>query len=70
MIAPGEIRTHDPPSSSSDALTTEPLESLWRAGSEFTYNYTSHIYNFVYQSVSKAGCRLIEYRGGGAENYR
>ena len=59
-MAPGEIRTHDPPSSSSDALTTEPLESLWRAGSEFTYNYTSHIFNYVYQSVSKAGCRLIE----------
>ena len=30
--APGENRTHDPPSSSSDALTTELLEALWRAG--------------------------------------
>lgn len=29
-------------SSSSDALTTELLEVLWRSGSEFSYNYTSH----------------------------
>ena len=40
--APGENRTHDPPSSSADALTTELLEALWRAGSKFKYNYTSH----------------------------
>ena len=26
----------------SDALTTQPLETLWRAGSEFLYNHTSH----------------------------
>ena len=30
--APGENRTHDPPSSSSDALTTDLLEALWRTG--------------------------------------
>ena len=39
--APAENRTHGPSSSSSDALTTELLEALWRAGSEFNYNYTS-----------------------------
>ena len=33
--APGENQTHDPPSVSSDALTTEPLEVLRRAGSKF-----------------------------------
>ena len=25
-----------------DALTTELLEALWRAGSKFNYGYTSH----------------------------
>ena len=39
--APGKNRTHDPSSFSSDAPTTELLEALWRAGSEFNYNYTS-----------------------------
>ena len=39
--APGENRTHDPPSSSSNALTTELLEALWRGGSKFYNNYTS-----------------------------
>ena len=29
-------------SSSSEALTTEPLGALWRAGSKFKCNYTSH----------------------------
>ena len=33
--ASGENQTHDPPSVSSDALTTEPLEVLRRAGSKF-----------------------------------
>ena len=33
--SPGENQTHDPPSVSSDALTTEPLEVLRRAGSKF-----------------------------------
>ena len=40
--APRENRTHAPTSSSSDALTTELVEALWRAGSEFNCNYTSH----------------------------
>ena len=42
--APGENRIHDHPSSSSDALTNELLEALWRAGLKFTsnYNYTRH----------------------------
>ena len=35
--APGENQTHNPLSSSLDAL-----EALWRAGSKFNYNYTSH----------------------------
>ena len=39
--APGENRIHDPSSFSSDAPTTELLEALWRAGSEFNYDYTS-----------------------------
>ena len=42
LRAPGENRTHDPPSSSSDALTTELLKALWRAGSKLNCNYTSH----------------------------
>ena len=33
-----ENRTHGPPRSSSDALTTELLEALWRAGSKFSYS--------------------------------
>ena len=33
--APGENQTHARPSVSSDALTTEPLEVLRRAGSKF-----------------------------------
>ena len=33
--AQGENQTHDPPSYSSDALTTELLEVLRRAGSKF-----------------------------------
>ena len=40
--APGEGRTHDTPSSSSDALTTKLLVALWRAGLKFNHNYTSH----------------------------
>ena len=39
--APGENRTHDTSSFSSGALTTELLEALWLAGSEFIYSYTS-----------------------------
>ena len=31
LRAPGENRTQDPPSSSSDSLTPELLEALWRA---------------------------------------
>ena len=42
--APGENQTHDPPSSSSDGLTTELLEALWRAGSKLCYNYTRGIF--------------------------
>ena len=35
LRAPSENRTHDPPTtSSSDALTTEPLETLRQAGTE------------------------------------
>ena len=33
----GENRTHDPPSSNSDALTTELREALWRVGSKLNY---------------------------------
>ena len=40
--APGENRTHDPQSSSSNAVITEILETLGQAGSKFNYNYTSH----------------------------
>ena len=42
FCAQDENRTHDSPSSSSDTLSTELLEVLWRAGSEFNYNYNSH----------------------------
>ena len=38
-----ENQTHDPLISSLDALYSELLESLGRAGSKFNYNYTSHI---------------------------
>ena len=33
--APGENRNHYPPSTSSEALNTELLEALWRAGLKF-----------------------------------
>ena len=33
----GENRTHDPPSSNSDALTTELLQALWRVGWKLNY---------------------------------
>ena len=33
----GENRTHDPPSSNSDSLTTELREALWRVGSKLNY---------------------------------
>ena len=49
--APGENRTHDPSSFSSDAPTTELLEALWRAGSEFNYNYTSQ--RGLYRGVTR-----------------
>ena len=49
--APGENRTHDPSSFSSDALTTELLEALWLAGSEFNYSYTSQ--RGVYWGVTR-----------------
>ena len=39
FLALGENRTHDPPCSSSDALTTEPLEALWQAGLKCTERY-------------------------------
>lgn len=35
----GENWTHDPPSSSLEAPTTEPMEALWGAGSKFNYYY-------------------------------
>ena len=38
----GENQTHDPVRSSSDALTTELLEAVWKAGSKFNKNYTNH----------------------------
>ena len=40
--APGENRTHDSRSSRQSALATELLEALWRVGSKFNHNYTSH----------------------------
>ena len=46
-------RTHDPPSSRLDALTTELLEALWRSGSKFKYNCTSH--REFYQGLSRNG---------------
>lgn len=39
LRAPGENQIHDPPSSSSDALATEPLEALCPPGSKFYSNY-------------------------------
>ena len=33
----GENRTHDPPSSNSDSLTTELREALWRVGWKLNY---------------------------------
>ena len=39
--APGENQTHDPPGVSSDALTTKPLEALWRAGSKFKVTHVA-----------------------------
>ena len=33
----GENRTHDPPSSNSDTLTTELLRALWRVGSKLNH---------------------------------
>ena len=33
----GENRTYDPPSSKSNALTTELREALWRVGSKLNY---------------------------------
>ena len=39
---PGENRTHDPRSSRPSALTTELQGALWRVGSKFNHNYTSH----------------------------
>ena len=56
--APGENQTHDPPSSSSDALATELLDALWRAGSKFNYNYTSH-------DRDEDSCLIIECRSMG-----
>ena len=36
-----KFRAHDPPTSSSDALTTESVvEVLWQEGSKFNYDYT------------------------------
>ena len=39
-------RTHNPLSSISEALTTELLEAIWRAGSKFNYNYTGLLLKF------------------------
>ena len=49
--APGENRTHDPSSFSSGALTTELLEALCLAGSEFIYSYTSQ--RGMYRGVTR-----------------
>ena len=49
--APGENRTHDPSSFSTGALTTELLEALWLAGSEFIYSYTSQ--RGMYRGVTR-----------------
>ena len=56
--APGENQTHDPLSSSSDALATELLDALWRAGSKFNYNYTSH-------ERDEDSCLIIQCRSMG-----
>ena len=49
--APGENRTHYPSSFSSGALTTELLEALCLAGSEFIYSYTSQ--RGMYRGVTR-----------------
>ena len=46
--ASGENQTHDPPSVSSDVLTAEPLEALWRAGSKFNVIYVA-FNNYYYK---------------------
>ena len=45
------INNDDPSSFSSDALTTELLEALWLAGSEFIYSYTSQ--RGMYRGVTR-----------------
>lgn len=52
-----ENRTHDSPSSSSDALSTELLEVLWRAGSEFNIITTPVI-------LTQPVVRLLGYGNG------
>ena len=61
--APGENQTHDPLSSSSDALATELLDALWRAGSKFNYNYTSH-------ERDEDSCLIIQCRSMGRPSPR
>ena len=56
--APGENQTHDPLSFSSDTLATELLDALWRAGSKFNHNYTSH-------ERDEDSCLLIQCRSMG-----
>ena len=54
--APGDNQTHDPPSSSSDALITELLKTLWRMGS-VTYRLLAAV------MVSLGDINAIERKG-------
>jgi len=54
--APGENRNHYPPSTSSEALNSELLEALWRAGLKFNYNYTSHRGPYADQKGAQEQC--------------
>ena len=53
-----ENQTHDPLISSLDALYSELLESLGRAGSKFNYNYTSHINNKMHCDKKKKELKI------------
>ena len=49
--APDEIRTHDPPCSRSDALTSELLRTRWRARVIFV-GWTCELHLAVIQSIT------------------
>ena len=55
-------KNHYPPSTSSEALNTELLEALWRAGLKFNYNYTSHRGLYTDQKARKGSDSLRKQR--------